>query len=346
MKHILLVDDNLANLKLASNLLKDYYKVSLTKSGMQALEFCKKNRPDLILLDINMPDMDGFETIKALKNNIATRNIPVIFLTASNESEVEAKGFEYGAVDFITKPFAKKSMLHRIETHLQLFDYQLHLENVVKELEDSIITSFCELIECRDNETGGHIERTKEYVRLIANELRAAGKYTDILSDYYIEMLVRSAPLHDIGKIGIRDIVLLKPARLTDEEFEEMKKHTLIGEEVLNTIMKRMPSQKYLDIAKEIAASHHERFDGEGYPNRLKGNDIPLSARIVSAADVYDALITDRVYREAMPHEKACELILSGKGKQFDPDVIDAFMNIEEKIYEVSKSIREDSLLK
>lgn len=237
-------------------------------------------------------------------------------------------------------------MLHRIETHLQLFDYQLHLEYVVKELEDSIITSFCELIECRDNETGGHIERTKEYVRLIANELRAAGKYTDILSDYYIEMLVRSAPLHDIGKIGIRDIVLLKPARLTDEEFEEMKKHTLIGEEVLNTIMKRMPSQKYLDIAKEIAASHHERFDGEGYPNRLKGNDIPLSARIVSAADVYDALITDRVYREAMPHEKACELILSGKGKQFDPDVIDAFMNIEEKIYEVSKSIREDSLLK
>lgn len=340
MKHILLVDDNLANLKLASNLLKEYYKVSLTKSGAQALEFCKKNRPDLILLDINMPEMDGFETIEALKNDMRTHNIPVIFLTASNDSEVEAKGFEYGAVDFIIKPFAKRSMMHRIETHLQLFDYQQHLENVVKELEDSIITSFCELIECRDNETGGHVERTKEYVRLIANQLKQTGKYTHILSDHYIEMLVRSAPLHDIGKIGIRDVVLLKPGRLTEAEYEEMKKHTLIGAQVLETIMKKMPSQKYLDIAKEIAASHHERFDGEGYPCKLAGEEIPLSGRIVSVADVYDALITDRIYRKAMSHKDACSLILSGKGNQFDPQIIEAFIAVEDKIYEVAQSRR------
>lgn len=340
MKHILLVDDNLANLKLASNLLKEYYKVSLTKSGAQALEFCKKNKPDLILLDINMPEMDGFETIEALKSDMRTHNIPVIFLTATNDSEVEAKGFEYGAVDFIIKPFAKRSMMHRIETHLQLFDYQQHLENVVKELEDSIITSFCELIECRDNETGGHVERTKEYVRLIAKQLQQTGKYTHILSDHYIEMLVRSAPLHDIGKIGIRDVVLLKPGRLTEAEYEEMKKHTLIGAEVLETIMKKMPSQKYLDIAKEIAASHHERFDGEGYPCKLDGEEIPLSGRIVSVADVYDALITDRIYRKAMSHKEACSLILSGKGNQFDPQVIEAFIAIEDKIYEVAQSRR------
>ncbi|MEE1072671.1 MAG: response regulator [Cellulosilyticum sp.] len=339
MKHILLVDDNIANLKLASNLLKDYYKVSLTKSGIQALEFCKKHKPDLILLDINMPNMNGFETINELKKNLETRNIPVIFLTASKDNEIEAKGFEYGAVDFITKPFAQRGMLHRIETHLQLFDYQEHLESVVKELEDSIITSFCELIECRDNETGGHIERTKEYVKLIALELQREGKFSNILNDTYIEMLVRSAPLHDIGKIGIRDMVLLKPGRLTNEEYEMMKNHTLIGEKVLTTIMNKTPSQHYLEIAKEVASSHHERFDGKGYPRQLRGKEIPLSGRIVAVADVYDALITDRVYRRAMSHEQACDLIIDGRGTQFDPVVVDAFMNVQQEIYKVAKSI-------
>ena len=336
MKHILLVDDNLANLELAANILKDDYKVSLAESGEQALAFCDQNKPNLIVLDINMPEMDGFETINRLKINTRTRDIPVIFMTESNDSDIEAKGFEYGAVDFITKPFAKNSMLHRIGIHLQLYNYQRHLECMVKELEDSIITSFCELIECRDNETGGHVERTKEYVKLLACQLQKQKSFSKILTNEYIEMLVRSAPLHDIGKIGIQDMVLLKPGKLTEEEFEIMKKHTLIGEQVLKTIMEKMPSQKYLEIAKEIAASHHERFDGKGYPLNLAGEDIPLSGRIVAVADVYDALITDRVYRKAMSHQEACDLIMNASGAQFDPEVIRAFMNVKDEMHNIS----------
>lgn len=336
MKHILLVDDNLANLKLASNLLKDHYKVSLTKSGIQALEFCEKNKPDLILLDIEMPDMDGFETIKQLKRDPNTKKIPVIFLTGNNDSEIEVKGFEYGAVDFIIKPFSQNSMLHRIEMHLQLFDHQKYLENVVKELEDSLVMSFSKLIEYRDCETGEHVERTRQYVKLLAHELKKEGKYKHILDEEYIEMLVRSEPLHDIGKIGISDNILLKPGRLTDEEYEEMKKHTLLGEEILNNMIETTPSQHYLKIGKEIAVSHHEHFDGSGYPYALKGEDIPLSGRIMAVADVYDALISNRIYRKAMSHEEACKIIIAGRGTQFDPTIIDIFIKIKDELYKVA----------
>ena len=288
-----------------------------------------------------MPEMDGFETIKHLKANPHTCKIPVIFLTAYSSSEIEARGFEYGAVDFIIKPFAKSSMLHRIETHLQLYAYQQHLEEVVEELEDSIVTSFCKLIGCRDCETGEHVERTRKYVKLLAEELQRESKFQDILDEGYIEKLVRSAPLHDIGKIGISDAVLLKPDQLTPVECEKMKQHTIVGAEILEKIIEITPSQNYLNIGKEIAGSHHEWYDGSGYPYGLKGEKIPLSARIMAVADVYDALISHRIYREAMSHEMACDIIIMGRGKQFDPVIVDAFINIKNEFYNVAEQIKE-----
>lgn len=340
MKHLLLVDDNISNLKMANNLLKEFYKITLTKSGSQALDFCEKQKPDLILLDIQMPEMDGFETIKHLKSNPKTAKIPVIFLTATTNNEVEAKGFKYGAVDFITKPFCKDSMLYRINTHLQLSSYQKHLESTVRELENSIITNFSQLIECRDYETGGHVERTKMYVEVLAHELMRLGHYKDVLNEEYIDLLVQSAPLHDIGKIGISDLILLKQGPLTEEEFQKMKEHTIIGERVLGEMIKRTPVYAYLGLAKEIAISHHERFDGKGYPYGLKGQAIPLSGRIMAIADVYDALISNRVYRKAMSQEETCKIIREGKGTQFDPLIIEAFKNVKEKFYQIARQVQ------
>ena len=336
MKHILLVDDNISNLKLAQSLLQGHYKISLTKSGKQALAFCEKHRPDLILLDIQMPEMDGFETIRRLKSEPKTAKIPVIFLTATASSEIESQGFEYGAVDFITKPFAKSSMLHRIDIHLQLSGQQSYLEQVVKSLQDSIISNFSQLIECRDNETGGHVERTKQYVEILARELMKRGVYPEILNEVYIEELVCSGALHDIGKIGISDLILLKPGRLTNEEFEQMKKHTTIGARVLDKMIEKTPAYKYLGLAKEVALSHHERFDGKGYPYGLKGHGIPLSGRIMAIADMYDALIEERVYRKAMSHEEACKIIMEGKGTQFDPTIVEVFEEVKEEFHQIA----------
>lgn len=337
MKHILLVDDDQDILGLVNELLKDCYKVSLTKSGQQALAFCEEVIPDLILLDINMKEMDGFQTITFLKNNERTSRVPVIFLTTTSNPEIEAKGFDYGAVDFIVKPFSKSCMLRRIDTHLQLSSYQVQLETSVRELEDSIITNFSQLIECRHNETGGHVERTRRYVEVLANELAKKGKFKGILDNDYIRELVRSAPLHDIGKIGVHDAILQKEGKLSDEEYELMKSHTSLGETVLDKIMETTPSRRYLELGKEIAGSHHERFDGKGYPRGLKGEEIPLSGRIMAVADVYDALISDRVYRKALSQEETCRIILDGKGAQFDPEVIEAFYAVKEAFYEIAK---------
>lgn len=340
MKHILLVDDNLLNLKLAANLLKEYYSVSTAKSGVEALAFCKENALDLILLDVDMPEMDGFETIKRLKADPHTCKIPVIFLTAYSSSEIETRGFEYGAVDFIAKPFAKSSMLHRIATHLQLYTYQQHLEEVVEKLEDSMVMSLCKIIGYRDYETGEHVERTKKYVKLLAEELQRENQFSDILDEGYVVKLVKSASLHDIGKIGISDAILLKPEQLTPLECEKMKCHTIIGAEILEKIIEITPSRNYLNIAKEIAGSHHEWYDGSGYPYGLVGEDIPLSGRIMAVADVYDALISHRIYREAMSHEMACDIINMGSRKQFDPIIVDAFNNIKDEFYNVAQLIK------
>jgi putative two-component system response regulator len=237
----------------------------------------------------------------------------------------EVQGLKSGARDFITKPVEKSILLHRISLHLRFSSYQLQLAETVAEMENSLTTSFAELIECRDENTGEHVVRTSRYVGLLARELILSHIFGGALLEDDLDMMVRAAPLHDIGKIAISDRYLLKPDRLDDEEFAIMKKHAAIGAEILDNMYSRMPTQTYLKYASMIAASHHERFDGKGYPYHLSGESIPLCGRIMAVADVYDALVCDRVYRKGFNHLQAYSIIIDGKGTQFDPRIVDAF---------------------
>jgi len=325
LRSIMVVDDNLVNLKYIDTQLSGSYHVVLAKSGEQALGICVAERPDLILLDIEMPGMDGFQTIERLKSDTYLHHIPVIFLTAHRDTQTESRALETGAVDFITKPFEKSMLLHRLELHLKYSECQLQLERVVKELSDSLGASFSDLVECRDANTGGHVLRTSQYVGMLGKELRRRGLFQYELSDDQMAMIVRAAPLHDIGKVSISDVILLKPAGLTQEEFVVMKTHTTLGARILQNMFQRTPTQRYLEYAIMIAGGHHEKYDGTGYPNGLSGDDIPLCARIMAVADVYDALVDDRVYRKAMSHEEACNIIMKGKGSHFDTRIAEAF---------------------
>jgi putative two-component system response regulator len=338
MKQILVVDDNLSNLKQINMQLCNSYKMALAKSGAQALQICLSERPDLILLDVQMPEMDGFQTIAKIKENITMRSIPVIFLTANSDVATEVKALGSGAVDFVTKPIEKSILLHRIELHLQMGEYNRSLENTVKNLEDGLITSFSDLIECRDGNTGGHVVRTSRYVELLGQELLKKGAVAEELSEKALEMIVRATPLHDVGKIGVSDVILLKPAMLNDEEFALMKQHTKIGADILRHMYLRTPTQHYLQYAIMIAESHHERYDGAGYLCGLKREDIPFCARIMAVADVYDALVDTRVYKRAMTHEDACRIIYAGTETHFDPRVVEAFRSVNTQFNEAAQA--------
>lgn len=366
-QHILVVDDVPANLKYAQQLLMDRYKLTLASSGAQALKFLKKNVPDLILLDINMPEIDGCMVLNEIKDDPLTAMIPVIILTSEVDSAVELKCLELGAVDFIRKPFVTEIMLSRIETQLELSAYRYRLEYMVKEktaviarLQDVMSTCFAELVESRDGTTGGHIKNTTRYFAVFLEELSKRDAYKDILTPEYMQNLVRAAPLHDIGKIGINDSVLRKESVLNKEEFEHMKTHASIGGETFqhifssvegddlhhhseigayafDRIFKTMNVEEsedtvFLHIARDMAMYHHERWDGTGYPSGISGEDIPLCARILSIADVYDALTSKRSYKEAYPHEKAMQIITEDRGVFFDPALTDVFISISDKI--------------
>ncbi|MCL2269845.1 MAG: response regulator [Treponema sp.] len=331
MKSVLIVDDNLVSLKQISAQLAKNYDVSLAKSGELALQICAKERPDLILLDVEMPDMDGFETIARLKGDPHLKHVPVIFLTGNSDTATEIKCLESGAMDFITKPANADILHHRIELHLQFSTYQLHLEHVVEELEDNIGISFAELLDCKDHNVASHVLRTGEYVELLMKELLEEGTFGDELKAEDIDIIKRAIPFHDIGKIGVSDIILLKRTSLTEEEHQEICKHTLIGGHVLRTIYNRTPEQHYLKLAITIAEGHHEQYDGKGYPKGIKGDEIPLCCRIMSVANVYDACITDRIYRKRLSHEEACRAISDGRGTLFDPRVVDAFEKVKDK---------------
>jgi putative two-component system response regulator len=337
MKKILIVDDNLASLKQIGAQLGESYDISLAKSGALALQICKQEKPDLILLDIEMPEMDGFETIKRLRLNRYLGSIPVIFLTGNHNTETEVRGLQSGARDFITKPVEKNILIHRIELHLRFSSFQTHLEHTAAKLSDSVALSFAELIEYRDENTGEHVARTSKYVGMLGERLMEKGLFPEELTAVDLDMMVRAAPLHDIGKIAISDRILLKPDRLDDEEFEAMKRHTLIGEEIVEHMYARTPTQYYLQYAKKIAASHHERYDGKGYPRGLSGDQIPLCGRIMAVADVYDALVDDRVYRRGMSHSEACGIIYEGRDRNFDGRIVDAFDDINEALHEASQ---------
>jgi len=338
VKSVLVVDDNPINLKLIGSQLKDNYEVSLAKSGEMALQICSRRRPNLILLDVEMPGMDGFLTIAQLQEDPMMRHIPVIFLTSSYDADTEVKCLEAGAMDFITKPAHPEILRHRIELHLQLSAYQLHLEHTIKELEDNISVSFAELLECKEYNIAGHLMRTSAYVELITEELLRLGIFGDELTKENASLMKRAAPFHDIGKIGVSDIILLKPGSLTKEEYAKRKTHTLVGGGMLRAIYERTPNQLYLETAIEIAEGHHERVDGTGYPHGLKGDDIPLSCRIMALANVYDSLLTDRVYRKAYSHDEAVGMILADRGTMFDHRVTDAFDSLKDEFLSISMS--------
>jgi putative two-component system response regulator len=334
---ILLVDDNTANLQVLRESLEGLgCKILVAKNGSNALAIVEKAHPDLILLDIMMPEMDGYEVCRRLKADEATRHIPILFLTALADVEDEAKGLALGAVDYITKPIHPELVRARVRNHLELKGYQNHLEEMVRtrtlelQLTQAVmIESLATLAEYRDPETGGHIKRTQNYVKALAMRLRNHPGFRSVLDDATIETLYQSAPLHDIGKVGIRDDVLLKPGRLTEEEFEQMKMHTVYGHEALRITERKLGKSTFLRCAREIAYTHQEKWDGSGYPRGLKGDEIPISGRLMALADVYDALISKRVYKPPMPHEKAVQIIKEGKGSHFDPDMVDAFLELE-----------------
>jgi putative two-component system response regulator len=338
-KQILVVDDNLASLKQIGAQLETHYEVSLAKSGALALKICGREKPDLILLDVEMPEMSGFETIARLKEDPDLRPIPVIFLTGNRDAATEIRALESGAMDFIAKPAHKDILFHRLELHLQFAAYQNSLEQTVKELEESIVTSFAELIECKDDNAGTHVLRTGKYVEILGRKLFEEGTFGDGLTREELDMMVRAAPFHDIGKIGVSDTLLLKEDALTKNEYEEVKRHTLIGARFLAAIYERTPEQHYLKFAKLIAESHHERYDGGGYPHGLAGDAIPLCARIMAVANVYDGCITDRVYRRALSHEEACRVIIEGKGSWFDPRIVEVFEGMRDEFPRVKVSV-------
>jgi putative two-component system response regulator len=343
---ILVVDDTPDNLDLMGDLLMNDYKVKIANSGKKALEIVQTGQsPDLILLDIMMPEMDGYEVCSVLKSDEKTKNIPVIFLTAKTNSIDEQKGFEIGAVDYITKPISPVIVMARVKTHLDLHNKNVYLEQLVNErtkeiaaIQDVTIHAMASLAETRDNETGNHIRRTQNYVKLLAQHLQFHPKFTHFLNmDGVIDTLFKSAPLHDIGKVGIPDAILLKPGRFEPSEFDIMKSHPELGQNAIlqaeNELGIDVP---FLQYAKEIAYGHHEKWDGSGYPQGLSGEDIPISARLMAIADVYDALISRRVYKEGMPHAQAVDIILDGKGTHFDPDMIDAFILLHEAFNDIA----------
>lgn len=355
---ILLVDDSPDNIALLSALLKEQYKIRIATNGIKALQIAAADPlPDLLLLDVVMPEMDGYETCRRLKADARTADIPVIFLTARVRPEDEEMGLGLGAADYITKPISPPIVMARVATQLQLKNarQQLknqngHLEQMVGlrtrelvKMQDATIMAMASLAETRDNETGNHIRRTQAYVEALARKLQPHPRFAALLTDANIELLFKSAPLHDIGKVGVPDRILLKPGRLDAEEFEIMKLHTVYGRDAILSVERQLGgSNGFLTFAREIAYSHQEKWDGSGYPEGLSGDDIPTSARLMAVADVYDALITRRVYKPAFSHDKAMSIMREGRGKHFDPDILDAFLEIEEQVRAIAGQYRDD----
>ncbi|MDR3119973.1 MAG: response regulator [Clostridiales bacterium] len=332
-KKILIVDDNSVTLKAARNILMAEYEAFTVPSAEIMFRFLENTTPDLILLDVLMPGMTGYEALHILQANPRTRHIPVVILTSQDNEQDEIEGFSLGAVDYVTKPFSPPRLKKRIEHHLLVETQRAELEFInnnlqqladaktraVTELQTAILTTVSELVECRDDVTGEHVFRTSRTLRLLVDELLNLKIYTDELSNWDIDLMLQSSQLHDVGKISIHDCILLKPGKLTVTEFEEMKKHSIFGEEIIDRIQRSTSENDFLKHAKIMAGSHHEKWDGSGYPRGSAGHDIPLQGRLMAVADVYDALISKRPYKPAFSHEQAIEILLQGCGSHFDP---------------------------
>lgn len=332
-------------------LLQDRYRVKVATSGGDAVRIASAAPPGLILLDVMMPGIDGYEVCRRLKSDPVTMDVPVIFLTSRTGEHDETRGFQVGAVDYIMKPISPLVMHARIATHLTLKnardflrDKSAYLEQEVQRrtreismIQDVTIMAMASLAETRDNETGNHLRRTQHYVRRLAQSLRHHPRFSGILDDATIDLLFKSAPLHDIGKVGIPDRILLKPGKLTPEEFEVMKTHTTLGRDAIAHAEAQCGApNSFLRFAREIAHYHQEKWDGSGYPEGLAGDAIPVSARLMAIADVYDALISRRVYKPPFPHAQAVRMIEQGSGSHFDPDMVDAFLAIADAFQSIS----------
>ena len=347
---ILIVDDAPENLDVLNTILKDSYTIKVALNGEKALEIASNPEalPDLILLDVMMPGMNGYEVCRHLKTSDLTRRIPVIFVSALSDVTDEKKGFDVGAVDFITKPVMAATVRARVRTHLALQDQNRALEDKVRERTEELahtqnvtMIGFATLAEFRNQETGAHIMATQQFVSLLAHYLAVHPRFSSYLVAGTIDLLQRSAPLHDIGKIAVPDHILLKPGKLTPEEFDEIKKHTIYGRDALARAEQALGDVKssFLTIAKEIAYTHHEKWDGSGYPQGLAGDAIPISGRLMALADVYDALVSKRIYKDAFPHAKVVEIVKGESGGHFDPDIVDAFVDLEDVFRNIVENV-------
>ncbi len=354
---VMVVDDTPANLNLLDEMLQGHgYRVVQFPRGTMALKAAAKNPPDLILLDIMMPGMDGFEVCRHLKADDNLRDIPVLFISALDGTDDKIKAFSAGGLDYVTKPFQEEEVLARVKTHLELHrvgrelhelnnDLENQVQEKVQEIADSqlaTIVAVSKLAEYRDDDTGWHIERTRVLCRILAEQLATMPRYSESISDAFIDTIYHAAPLHDIGKIGIPDSILLKPGKLTPEEFEIVKTHTIIGATTLEAVQRRYPGHAFVNMGIALTRSHHEKWDGSGYPDGLAGEDIPLSGRIMALVDVYDALRSKRTYKEEFTHDNACRIIEEGAGSHFDPGVVDAFIVLKSEFELVRERMKQE----
>jgi len=360
-KTIFLVDDDMTNLTIGKKALAGTYNVFTLNSGQVMLNMIENITPDLILLDVKMPEMDGYQAIEKLKENKNTADIPVIFLTALSAEETELKGLSLGAIDYITKPFSPPLLLKRLEVHL-LVEEQKHelvdqkrellllnnnLEQIVDEktatvvdLKNAILSTMAELVEYRDAITGGHIVRTQRYIKALMDAMKQHGVYSSEVSAMDEELVLQSCQLHDVGKISVSDAILNKPAKLEPEEFEIIKAHTTFGGKVIQRLIDKTMDSDFLEYAKIFAVTHHEKWDGSGYPKGLAGEEIPLLGRMMAIGDVYDALVETRPYKAAFAHEKAMQIIIDGRGKHFDPKLVDLFEKIHMEFDRISEEVK------
>lgn len=328
MKIIFIVDDNATNLVTAKNALVGHYKTYALPSAERMFNLLDKIMPDLILLDVDMPEMDGFEALSALKADSKLKSIPVIFLTAKHDAESEIRGFEMGAIDFINKPFSPPVLIKRIETHIETDILIKKSLRKVQNIHNATINVIANLVEHRDEVTGAHIDRTQRYLSILIDELLRADIYSEEISGWNLDVLLTSSQLHDVGKISVSDTILNKPGKLTEEEFNTIKKHCRDGERIIDEIIGKAEEDGFLSHAKKFAGYHHEKWDGSGYPNGLAGDTIPLEGRIMAVVDVYDALVSERPYKKSFSHERAVEIIKNDSGSHFDPNIIEALSSV------------------
>ncbi|MDR0356123.1 MAG: response regulator [Deltaproteobacteria bacterium] len=348
---IILVDDNVANLSMGRNMLKEAYEVYPVPSAAKLFDLMEHVVPGLILLDVMMPEMDGYEAIKKIKADPRFKEIPVIFLTSMNDESSELEGLSLGALDYVAKPFSAPLLLKRIENHLllarqkaELRDFNENLQILVDQktaqvfdLQNAVLSTVAEMVEFRDNLTGGHVTRTQRYLKVLVDQMLEKKIYHEEVLKWDLSFFIPSAQLHDVGKIAISDAILNKPGKLDDDEYQEMKKHVRIGVEAIDKIAQKTAGHSFLHHAAVFAGTHHEKWDGTGYPNRLSGFDIPLEGRLMAIADVFDALISKRPYKQPMPVETAVKIIQDGAGSHFDASLIQVFDAVTDQFAEISR---------